>query len=111
MIRLEIHVLVHVCRLLHLVMCKVDLAELLDLVAGGASLVKDTSIVVGYVNHLILGPSAVHGALKLLLVALLVELVSVDPLAVKEADKLAGVATSLDLRVQALNCNGLEFAE
>lgn len=92
-------------------MCKVDLAELLDLVVGGASLVKDASIVVTDVNHLILGPSAVDGALKLLLVALLVELVSVDPLAVKEADKLAGVATSLDLRVQALNCNGLEFAE
>ena len=74
-------------------------------------MVKDTSIVVADVNHLILGPSAVHGALKLLLVALLVELVSVDPLAVKEADELAGVTTSLDLRVQALNCNGLEFAE
>ena len=74
-------------------------------------MVKDASIVVTDVNHLILGPSAVDGALKLLLVALLVELVSVDPLAVKEADELAGVTTSLDLRVQALNCNGLEFAE
>ena len=62
------------------------------------------------VNHLILWATVMHH--RTLLTVRIVQLGTIDSLAVKEADELACfTTTSLCLGLQSLDCNGLKLAE
>ena len=73
------------------------------------SLLDEARIVIANVNHLVLG-AAGHGTL---IPISRVKLAAVDPLTVEEGDELASFSAtaSLHFRVQALDCDWLEFAE